>query len=387
MPLLALHEGLEVLRARSAFRAPGRPALAALKLGKRIPQVPARHWTYWADRSLQSHVGVLMGLDLVRNSGKYFLVEANLSPALHPKRRALYDTDLDPFITALCARARAEGLEHVVAVRGREWSDEYKSEFEAASKAFGVKFTGSTMARDARENLRQLPVPMREKVLYVICSGWPGGAPIARFLHEKWWQSDWMEREQSKDPEAFKLLAAIPTSLEPRLSDNSQSQIWPNLVLKLSGSDKGENVAMGRFESVEMALKAFGIDPSSPQSAPGVFGRPRRWTRDRNIFQPFIAPDLVDGHARIIRLNLLLSPDFDLFLSAHGVVSGVPVPMEHPLGLTPALEPYLVNFKLGARYDTLAAEIEAELVEVAREFGLAVRRAVSKRFETEPGIN
>jgi hypothetical protein len=392
-PVLAIHECLEIIRVRTAFVSPGRPAQAALRVRKRMPQAPTRHRTYWIERDRQSHVGVLMGLDLVRNSGKYFLVEANINPALHPKRRALYDETFDPMIQALAERARAEELQRVVMVRGPAWSAQYEAEFSGALREFGIETLGRTMARDVRGNLRSLPSPLSDRTLYVVCSGWPGGPPLVRFLHEKWSQSEWLSQEIAEESNAFRYLRAISTALVPQLPEHEQSPAWPNIVLKLSDSDKGADIAMGRFDSEASALRGFGIDPAAPQSAPGVFGPRRPWSvlrrtlyRERNIFQPFVAPDLVGGHVRIIRLNMLVSPEFDTFLSAHGVVSPVAAPKEHPSGLTPALEPYLVNFKFGARYDRLPREIEEELVEVSREFGLAVRRAISKRYATETGV-
>jgi hypothetical protein len=67
------------------WKNPGQVHIAALEAPIRLAQTP-RHQGYWYDAQRHALVGMHLGLDLVRNRGRYHLIEANLSAALRPER-------------------------------------------------------------------------------------------------------------------------------------------------------------------------------------------------------------------------------------------------------------------------------------------------------------
>lgn len=388
---LAAKEGLEFVRAGGRLRHPGRPIDALDELPGLLPQEPAANRAYWRDEQSNANVGLLIGVDLIRSGGRYYLVEANVSPALRPERRKLYDTPLDPFIQAIVERAVEGGIEHVVMIRGKGWSEAYRAEFDLAASTYGIRVTGAQFMGPERHWLRSLPSPLPNATLYVLASGWPLDVPSIRFLHQKWSFANWTRTVIDRHPERFKRLAYIPTYREPVISTETDDPAFPNLVLKLASSDKGMHVAMGRFSTPEAALDGFGIDRSDPQAPAAVFNLPLRkrlearfGVHHENIFQPFIAPERVNGKPRVFRLNVFVSPGFDLYLSAHGKIAQEPPPGHHPEGLTLDPSPFVLNFAKGADYGKPEPDVERELVEAAAEFGDLVRTAIRDRFMTAP---
>ena len=111
-----------------------------------------------------------------------------------------------------------------------------------------------------------------------------------------------------------------------------------------------------------------------------------RFFRDRSkaIYQPFVPPEEVDGHARLIRLHLLLSPIGSRYLSAHGVLARTPLPEHLPEGLVADSRPFLVNFSRDSKYCRLAPQIEAELETVAMEFIALAKPEIAARFLIRP---
>src|SRR5262249_8815114 len=95
----------------------------------RLPQHPP-YRDYWYDPTIHALVGLNVALDFHRHDGRYHVIETNLGPELRPQRRALYDTPLDPIISALVAVARPRGFERLVFFQTREWSKPYLDEFQ-----------------------------------------------------------------------------------------------------------------------------------------------------------------------------------------------------------------------------------------------------------------
>ena len=374
---------------RCGFRLshPGQVPIAALKAPFRLPQTP-RHRGYWYDPQRHALVGMHLGLDLIPNQGKYYLIETNLGAALRTERRALYRSELDPLILELLAAAKQHDFKRIVLFRPR-WPKYYLDEFALAQRESGIEVIGAslpTVQPDAPHPMMALPVDLQEQSIYVIFSG--QHSPLSLFIHDKHWSSRWLQEKIAAHPDEAKLLTAIPTHQKLMLPAQPQDPRWPNLVIKLASGDQGKFVLMGRFRSEAHAREELRL--SGPDDIPGVFDLSfREKMLDRffpwlqAIYQPYIPPQLIDGTLRKARLQLFVSPLFDRFLSAHDVVTGQELPKRAPEGLIKDANPYNQSFSsYGGRFERFEDEVEDELRQVAREFGRIANLAIREKFVT-----
>lgn len=383
------HETVEFVRSGGKLSHPYRPQHAFLALPGILPQEPVEHRVYWSDPGAAALIGLVMGLDLIRNDGRYYLVEVNTNAALNPERRQLYGTEIDPLVTALVETVKRQGFRRLVLLRQKGWTDAYHAEFGRASAMHGVAVMGMAMQGSTPGCQPELPLPLEPDTAYHVFSNWNPPAPALSFLHDKWSFAQWTRRLLDRDADQYNKLAYMPTYREPVILAGGGDPRYPNVVLKLAASDKGQHVKMGRFRDAAEALRGFGIRQDDPQASPAVFRqslRQRLAARLRdgtggNVFQPFVAPDTAAGRPRVIRLNVFVSPRYDVFLSAYAKVAPAPLPHRHPEGLTQDDRPYVVNFARGAEYRKLEPEVEAEMVEVAAEFGELLRTAMCERFD------
>ncbi len=351
------------------------------------PQDPAQP-AYWFDRSRNTLVGLVMGLDLIRNGERYYLLELNTNPALKPERRALFETDLDPLLVALVEQAKAHGFRRLVLMKRAGWPEQAMDEFALAATRYRIEVVPASGVRNAEDWLPELPRAPEPGTAYHLFSSWRPSAHSVDFLHNKWSFANWTRAIIDREPGRFSKLAYVPTYREPIIAAETTDERWPNLVLKLASSDRGAHVAMGRFSDASAALDAFGINQRDPQSTPAIFKLPLSQRiaasispQRENIFQPFIPPDTVGDRPRVIRLNVFLSPLYSLYLSSHEKISSTPLPERHPQGLTRDYAPYALNFARSADYALPTPDEQDELAQVAAQFGEMVRMAMEERFE------
>src|SRR5262249_51463770 len=86
--------------ARMGRRAPdvGNVELALLHATEPVPQHP-RYLSYWHDPRAHAMVGMIVGVDIIRHSGKYFVIELNHGPSIYPRRREMYPEPFDPIVS------------------------------------------------------------------------------------------------------------------------------------------------------------------------------------------------------------------------------------------------------------------------------------------------
>lgn len=370
---------------------PGQPNHAAIASAARLPQQP-HYQGYWYDPSAHALVGIFLGLDLNRHRGRYHLIESNTTPAIRPQRRCLYDCEVDPFITELVEAAKSHGFRRILFCRDT-WPASYVEEFARADRTSELEVRGASFyaTKDGTERLVALPQPLASDTVYVLCWSLTQKTPLMDFVHDKFWSAGWLARELERAG-GSEHLACVPTLDRLVLPDEPPDDRWPNLVVKLADMDKGRYVVMGRFSSVSEAEEALGVSRDDPGATPSVFRMSwphrmvrRAFPRASVVYQPFVPPDTVDGHARTLRLNMFISPLFDTFLAAQARIVDRPLPDALPWGLVADTTPFTASFSAGgSRYAAIEPEIEPELRIVADDFGRLARSAIVDKFETGP---
>ena len=376
---------------RSGFRLSnfGQVNLAALDTQFRLPQLP-RYQGYWYDRPRHALVGMHLGLDILRNQGRYYLIESNVSAALGPKRRSFYGAKLDPFIRDLLHLAEQNNFRKLVLYRAM-WPDEYFKEFALAQRESGIEVVGtsSPMFQPTTPHpMLTLPEELESGTIYVLFS--PLNTPLSLFLHDKLWTSRWLQEAIARHPSEAQLLADIPTFDRLFVPELPSDPRWPNLVAKLASLDRGKFVLMGRFRSEQHARQELMLQ--SDEDIPGVFrvGLKSRITHRispwlQTIYQPFIPPETIDGALSKIRMHLFISPLANLFHSALHGVTPYRLSMSAPEGLIEDIGPYTVISSSAPGYYVMPDRTtETELRQVADEFGQIAGLAVRDKFVTTP---
>ena len=378
----------ESLRNLRGLQHVGRARLEGFSGSMRLPQMP-HYRGYWYDPARHALVGMHLGLDLNYHQGKYYVIETNLGAAIKPQRRAMYDTPLDPFISATLEIARTHGFKRIV-FYAKHWPAHYIEEFELATRETGIEcLGGSSAVRDPNPtySMPGLPDRLQENTLYMMFPNLR--TPISHFIHNKERSAAWLRETIDACPEKPQALAYIPTFHELVIPSEPEDPRWPNLVIKLANKDRGRFVLMGRFRSVEEARTALRMD--APDDVPGIFSigmfermKHRVFPRLQPIFQQFIPPQIVDGRACKTRLHLFISPLASEFLSAHTTTAGIRLPNRPEPGKVDATGAYNVSYSVDGAYRKLPPEEEATLRRAAREFGQMAQIAITKKFETGP---
>jgi hypothetical protein len=337
--------------------------------------------SYWYDKHRHSMVGLHLGLDIARYQNAYFVIELNIGAGMRAQRRALYPEALDPIISGAVGLAAELGFERFVPM-AMNWPTSDLEEFSRAGQAAGIEVAPVRLPYwpgQPAHSLRSLPDPLEAKTFYWIHSGVM--TPLIFYLHDKWSSSSWL----SALPEEG-LVRAVPTRDELTLFPNDAGPGWPNLVVKLNHSDRGEQVVLARFTDLQQAGKTLGA-PSRGRAIPRVFRRSlleavrsRVFGGDWALYQPFLPSEPVEGRLQLIRLHLLVSPLGDRYLSAHSRLCHQPAPPECPPGIQPPRSPYMGSYPTTADYARVDTQWEQELVPVSQQLGSLIRRALEKKF-------
>lgn len=386
------HDLVEAVRSGERPDWLGRPHLAALSAPVRLDQNP-RYRAYWYDPERHAMVGTLLGIDLHRHAGRYYVLECNLTAGLSPERRALYDVGIDPLVEALAGIAIAQGFRKVVLHR-RSWRSELQVEIAEAGRRFGVELVAASAMREPGDPpinpMAALPEELERDTLYVTCTALSENA-VYQFLHQKAQLEAWLPEAIAEQTDAVRLVAAVPGATGPgsvvTLSDDPR---WPNLVVKLASSDRGKDILFGRFTSEEAAHAALGL-PADGLGLPLQFTRglvrslASRFVPDvlSAVYQSFVPPEDSGGYPKMIRMETFVSPLWDALLSAHGTVGGEKIPGAFPENVVVERSPLNVSVPPG-RFVRLDEKTESELSGVADEFGRVLRTAITAKFRTEP---
>ena len=235
-----------------------------------------------------------------------------------------------------------------------------------------------------------LPEELERDTLYVTCTALSESA-VYQFLHQKAQLDVWLPAALKRQEKVVRLLAAVPGAAEPgavpALTDDPR---WPSLVVKLASSDRGRDILFGRFTSGAGARKALGLN-NDGSGLPRQFARgPVRSMMSRfvpdvlsAVYQSFVPPEDVGGYPRMMRMETLVSPLADVFLSAHGTVGGDRIPDTFPENRIVQASPLNVSVPPG-HFVRLEGSVENELSELAFEFGQVMNSAISTKFQVSP---
>jgi len=375
---------VECLRTRKKTPDIGNVELALLHASDPVPQHP-RYLSYWHDPMLESMVGMIVGIDLIRHRGKYYVIELNHGPSIYPRRRQMYDTPFDPLFSHIFDFAIEEGFRKVVPIAFR-WDPMYVAEFERASREYGipvVPFNCPLEFPECPNRMFGLPDPLDANTLYVVHSGLM--TPAFRYLDNKWYSWKWLENAIQNEMPADTLVALPATHDDLDFPLNDHGPQWPNLIVKLSASARSRHVIAARFDSTDDAREALGVGkngtiPKALRS--GFLNEMLFYGREHVLYQDFMPPDRdARGHAQMIRLHMFVSPLRTMFLSSHIRQARKPVPDRVPRGILSQDDAYIFN---NADYVLLTPEMEADIRSVAIDLGAAMQRAIARKFETGP---
>jgi hypothetical protein len=338
----------------------GNVDLALLHANEPVPQHP-RYLSYWHDPALDTTVGMIVGVDLIRHGGKYYVLELNHGPSIYQRRREMYKIPFDPIFSTIFDEARAHGYRQVVPI-AFEWEPIYVEEFERASREWGIPIVPHNCPLQlppCPNRMVALPDPLEPKTLYAVHSGM--FTPAFRYLDNKWYTSKWLRAAIDEiGPETLLALPATHDRFVFPIEDHGAR--WPNLVVKLAAGARSVSVIAARFESAAEAREALGVEHDD--------GVPRRlragflagllfYGRERVLYQEYVPPDLDErGHAQMLRLHIFVSPVRTMFLSAHMRISRKPVPERAPWGIIGPDDAYVFN---NADYSFLSPEVERDM--------------------------
>lgn len=372
---------LECLRTGSIVPDIGNPELALLDVDGVLPQHP-RFRAYWYDAARHASVGMIIGIDMIRHRGKYYVLELNHGPSIYPRRRALYDTPYDPIVSGMVSAAKEQGFKRLVPI-AFGWHPLYLEEFARAANEFGLAIvpTNCPLERPGAARMVGLPEPLDPETMYVIHSGLM--TPLCRYVDNKWYTSKWLaEAIDHVLPKDTRV--ALPRTQDSFFFPNEDpGERWPNLVIKLAGGARSTCVIAGRFRDEADARATLGLTRGIdvPKQLRLNFANSLLfYGRERVIYQSFVPPELdADHHPQILRLHLLVSPRCTTYLSAHRRVSKTPLPERVPSGIIARDHTFVFN---EAVYRLMEDELEDELREVAAHLGQATQYAITRKFQT-----
>ncbi|HEU4889421.1 MAG TPA: hypothetical protein VFV49_16160 [Thermoanaerobaculia bacterium] len=372
---------IECLRTGSIVPDIGNPELALLDVDGVLPQHP-RFRAYWDDAARNASVGMMIGIDMIRHGGKYYVLELNHGPSIYPRRRALYDLPFDPIVSGMVAAAKEQGFKRLVPI-AFGWHQLYLDEFARAASELGIEIvpTNCPIERPGAARMVALPEPLEPETMYVIHSGLM--TPLCRYVDNKWYTWRWLAQAIERVlPKNTKV--ALPQTQDSFFFPNEDhGERWPNLVIKLAGAARSTAVIAGRFRDEADARETLGLTAGinvPKQLRLGFVNSLLFYGRERVIYQSFIPPELdADHHPQIVRLHLLVSPRCTTFLSAHRRVSKTPLPERVPGGIITRDHTFVFN---EAVYRLVEDEIEEELREVAAHLGQATQWAITQKFVT-----
>ena len=373
---------LECARSRRVVPDIGNAELALLDADGPLPQHP-RYRAYWYDDERHAAVGMLIGADLVRRDGRYYVLELNHGPTI-TKRQQLYDTPYDPIVTSLVAAAKENGFRKLVPIAFK-WDDVLPAQLRQAAGEAGIEVvpTACPLERPNAPRMIALPDPLERDTMYIIHSGLM--TPLCRYIDNKWYVWQWLgEAIERALPRETKV--TMPrTSDSFFFPDEDHGERWPNLVVKLANSARAAGVIAGRFADEAEARAALGL--TNGQRVPtqlrrGFANSLLFYGSDHILYQSFVPPELDDEqHSQLVRLHLLIAPFGKAFVSTHVRASKKAVPDRIPPGVIRRDGRIVFNASFFRR---TPPAWEEELQEVAADLAAATRAAITRKFETSP---
>jgi hypothetical protein len=342
---------------------------------------------YWHDPTLHATVGVVVGIDFIVNDEGVWFVESNLNVGLMEERSRLYETD--PFVTNLVLFARQHGYTSIIflACNDIPVDDIMAARIERSSLAAGLRATVFEDRYAPQRRLSQtfLVPSLKERTLVVRSKMFH--TSLDSIFHHKTMSLHALESYQRVFPERDVRLP--PTGANPIPDTFSMDGPFPNLVCKFPERDQGQGVV---FMKVRSLARAQDIVADSVQmnrrTVANVWTKLRyrlRLEDQQPVFQAYIPSSLSDGRRlSIARAHVLATPVGIQFLSAHRVISKLPVPESLAEGLVHDSRPYIVNYSLNSEHALMPPDEELRVNKAAVSVVKALCWAVESRFQCSP---
>lgn len=392
-----LYRGALMVRGRIG-REPALPA--ALKIAgldarviassylRHTPQLPETA-AYWHDPSRHTTVGVVVGIDFIVNDEGVWFVESNLNAGLMEERSRLYETD--PFVDNLVRFVREHGYTSVVFLGCNDYPVDaiMAARIEETARACGLRASVLEDRHAPKGRLSQtFLVPPLEGDRTLIVRSKLFHTTLDAFFHNKTLSLQALESYQRTFPDRdVRLPLTGARSFPEVLSTDSP---FPNLVCKFPERDQGQGVVFLKVPSLARA-QAILDDPveMNRHSVATVLTKLRyrlQLEDQEGIFQAYVPSSLLEGRRLFIaRAHVLATPIGMTFLSAHRVVSKLPIPESLAEGLVENSRPYIVNYSLDSEHAPMPPEEELRVSKAALSVVRALCWAVEARFQTTAG--
>jgi hypothetical protein len=351
------------------------------------PQLPETA-AYWHDAARHTTVGVVVGIDFIVNEEAVWFVESNLNAGLMEERSRLYETD--PFVENLVRFARQNGYRSMVFLACNDYPVDalMASRIEQAAHAAGLR---AIVVEDRHAPKGRLPqtflVPPAEGDRTLVVRSKLFHTTLDAFFHNKTLSLEALDAYQRTFPDRD---VRVP-SIEGRFADGqSMDGPFPNLVCKFPERDQGQGVVFLKVPSLARA-EAILDDrvEMNRRSVATVLTKVRYLLKledQTRIFQAYVPSSLLEGRRLFIaRAHVLATPVGMTFLSAHRVVSKLPIPETLAEGLVQKSRPYIVNYSLDSEHAPMPPDEELRVSKAALSVVRALCWAVEARFQTGGG--
>jgi hypothetical protein len=351
-----------------------------------VPQ-PPETVAYWHDAVRHSTVGVVVGIDFIVNDEGVWFVESNLNAGLMEERSRLYERD--PFVENLVAFAKQNGYESLTFLACNDYPVDaiLAKRIEDTARAAGIEATVLEDCHAPQGRLGQafLVPPIADGKTLVVRSKLYHTV-LDAFFHNKTVSLQSLEAYQRVQPA---LAVRVPGTGEQSFPDVlPMNGPFPNLVCKFPERDQGQGVIFLKVPSLDRA-RAIIADPveMNRHSVATVLTKLRyrlNLEDHTSVFQAYIPSSLLEGRRLFIaRAHVLATPIGLTFLSAHRVVSRLPIPESLPEGLVENSRPYIVNYSLDSEHAAMPADEERKVAAAALDVVRALCWGVEARFQTQ----
>jgi hypothetical protein len=354
---------------------------------RKTPQ-PTDTAGYWHDPARHTTVGVVVGIDFIVNDEGVWFVESNLNVGLMEERSRLYETD--PFVTNLVRFARQNGYTSMMflACNDIPVDDIMAARIEQTARAAGLRAIVLEDRYAPRRRLSQsfLVPPLDGERTLVVRSKMFHTSLDALFHHKTLSLRALQSYQRAFPDRDVRLPPTGSTAMPDTLPMDGP---FPNLVCKFPERDQGQGVVFMRVPSLARA-KAIMADAAelNRHSVANVWTKLRyrlKLEEQTSVFQAYIPSALLDGRRLFIaRAHVFATPIGIEFLSAHRVVSNLPVPESLPEGLVSDSRPYIVNYSLDSQHAPMPADEERRVSKAALSVVRALSWAIEARFQTRP---
>lgn len=361
-------------------------AIASMYL-HRTPQ-PAETAAYWHDPAHHRTVGVVVGIDFIVNDEGVWFVESNLNVGLMEQRSHLYETD--PFVENLVRFARQHGYTSMIFLACNDYPVDpiMAARIEQAAQAQGIRATVIEDGHSPKGRLSQtVLVPRVDADRTLVVRSKMYHTTLDALFHNKTLSLHALQSYQARHPDRDVRLPL--TGAESFPDALPMDGPFPNLVYKFPERDQGQGVMFLRVPSLARAREILADTTEvNRRSVATVLTKLRyrlKLEDQTGVFQAYVPSYLVDGRRlSIARAHVLATPVGLTYLSAHRVVSNIPVPESLSEGLVEEARPYIVNYSLDSEHASMPEDEEARVRKAALSVVEALCWAVEDRFQTSP---